>query len=126
MEVYTNGTVAYLHGDLTHSGVTHNIVNTLAASLQKLGSGGEKNIKIDCGRVISADRSGLQLLHAWMQCAKFRGVEAKLVNLPERLQQDIQRLSFDTGFSPLLPTHNPRHAKSNSWYKSLKSHFLRG
>jgi ABC-type transporter Mla MlaB component len=94
MKIYTKGTVAHLRGDLTHSGVTNNIVNTLAASLQKLGSGGEKNFHIDCGKVLSADISGLQLLHAWMQCVKFRGVEAKLVNLPERLRQDIQRLEL--------------------------------
>lgn len=94
MKIYTKGTVAHLHGDLTHSGVTHNIVNTLAASLQKLGSAGEKSFHIDCAKVLSADISGLQLLYVWMQCVKFRGVEATLVNLPERLQQDIRRLEL--------------------------------
>jgi len=92
MKLYTTGTVAHLHGDLTHSGATDNIVHTLAASLQQLGSDGGKSFHIDCGEILSADIGGLRLLSVWMQCVKFRGVEAKLVNLPKRLQQEIERL----------------------------------
>ena len=69
MKIHTKGTIAHLHGDLTHSGVTYNIVTTLAASLEKLGSGGEKSFHLECGKVLSADVSGLQLLYVWIQCA---------------------------------------------------------
>jgi len=35
--------------------------------------------------------SGLQLLHVWIECARMRGVEAKLINLPERLKHELGR-----------------------------------
>lgn len=99
MKIISKGAVAHLHGDLNLSGVTHTITNSLAAYLQKLGTGSEKNFHIDCGKVRSADISGLQLLYVWMQCAKFWGVEATLVNLPHRLQMDMQLLGLGHCFS---------------------------
>lgn len=82
--------VTYLYGTLTHSGVTDNIINSLAISLQKVELAGEKSIRIDCGKISSADISGLQLLYVWMQCARFRGVEPKLVNLSAGLLLSIK------------------------------------
>jgi len=99
MKICTEGTVAHLQGDLTHSGVTHNIINLLAASLQKIVSGGDRYIHIDCERVRTADVSGLQLLYVWMQCARFRGVEPALVNLSDSLRQSMQRMGFDLCFT---------------------------
>lgn len=99
MKIYTKGTVAHLYGDLTHSGATHSIVNTLAASLQKIESVGDKSLRIDCTKVISADFSGLQLLYVWMQCARHRGVEPRLVNLSNALQQAIQSMGIGHCFS---------------------------
>ncbi|MDD2899295.1 MAG: STAS domain-containing protein [Desulfuromonadaceae bacterium] len=98
MKIFTKGSVAHLHGDLNLSGVTNTIINSLAISLQKLGSASEKTFHIDCGKVRSADYSGLQLLYVWMQCAKFRGVEASLVNLPDRLQLDIEMMGLGDCF----------------------------
>jgi ABC-type transporter Mla MlaB component len=103
MTFCSEGTVAYLQGDLTHSGVTRIIIKSLAVFLQQIVSRGGKNIRIDCGRVIAADISGLQLLYVWMACARFKGMEPELVNLPDSLQQAIQRMgrlgySF-TGYS---------------------------
>jgi ABC-type transporter Mla MlaB component len=98
MKIITKGTVAHLKGDLTHSGVTRNIINSLAVSLQKIVSVGEKNIRIDCGRIRSADISGLQLLYVWMHCARFRGVEPELVNLPVNLQQLMHRMGLEHCF----------------------------
>jgi ABC-type transporter Mla MlaB component len=92
MSTSNKGTIAHLQGNLTHSGVSQNIITSLAGSLQKSESGCEKIISIDCGKVRSADFNGLQLLYVWMQCAKFRGVATKLVNLPESLQMDMQRM----------------------------------
>jgi ABC-type transporter Mla MlaB component len=109
MTFFTEGTVAHLQGDLTHSGVTHNIINSLAVSLQKITSRSEKNIRIDCGRISSADISGLQLLYVWMQCARFRGVEPELINLTDCLQNAMQKLGighFFTGNSTHPETPN--------------------
>ena len=99
MNMYTKGTVAHLQGDLTHSGVTDNIINSLSVSLQQVASGGEKNFRIDCGNIGTADISGLQLLYVWMQCARFRGVEPELVNLPDTLQKIMQKMGLGHCFT---------------------------
>ena len=99
MGIYKEDTVAYLQGDLTHSGVTHNIINSLAVTLHQITSGSEKNIRIDCRRIHSADISGLQLLYVWMQCARFRGVEPELVNLSDSLQHAMLKTGFGHCFA---------------------------
>lgn len=99
MNIYMKGTVAHLQGDLTHSGVTDNIINSLSVSLQQVASRDEKNFRIDCGKIVTADISGLQLLYVWMQCARFRGVEPELVNLPGTLQKTLQRMGLGHCFS---------------------------
>jgi anti-anti-sigma regulatory factor len=99
MKITTEGTVAHLRGDLTHSGVTNNIINLLAISLQKIVSGGDKNILIDCKWIRSADISGLQLLYVWMHCARFRGVEPALVNLSDSLHLAIQKMGYEHCFT---------------------------
>src|SRR5450631_1196296 len=99
MTISTEGMVAYLQGDLTHSGVTHNIINSLAVSLQKIVSGGDKNIRIDCESICTADIKGLQLLYVWMQSARFRGVEPELVNLSVNLRQSMQKMGFEHCFT---------------------------
>jgi len=104
MKIVTKDMVTHLHGDLTHSGVTHSIITLLAASLQRMTAGGRKNIRIDCGRVRTADTSGLQLLYVWMQCARFRGVEPELVNLPDSLQQTMQRMGLGHCFAGTILT----------------------
>jgi anti-anti-sigma regulatory factor len=43
--------------------------------------------------------SGLQLLHAWMQCVSLRGVKPELINLPEGMQQTIKQLGLEKSFS---------------------------
>ena len=99
MAIYSEDTVAHLQGDLTHSGVTHNIINSLAVSLQRIVSGGDKNMRIDCERIHAADISGLQLLYVWMQCARFRGVEPELINLPDSLQHALQGMGIGHCFA---------------------------
>jgi ABC-type transporter Mla MlaB component len=99
MSMYSEGSVAHLQGHLTHSGVTHSIVNSLGASLQQIVSAGEKYFRIDCGMIRTADLSGLQLLYVWMQCARFRGVEPELVNLPNSLQKTMQRMGLGHCFT---------------------------
>ena len=99
MKICTEGTVAHLQGDLTHSGVTDNIINLLAGSLQKIVSGGDKNIRIDCEKIRTADISGLQLLYVWMQSARIRGVEAELINLSDSMRRSMQRMGFEHCFA---------------------------
>lgn len=84
MMIRITGTEARLGGDWTLSGVIRNI-DSLALSLQQIEPGIEKNLRIDCGQMNEADVSGLQLLNVWMQCARFRGVEPLLVNVPNKL-----------------------------------------
>lgn len=86
MKFCSEGTIAYLQGNLTHSGVTRNIINSLALFLQQISTDGGKNIRIDCGKILAFDISGMQLLYVWMQCARFKGMEPELVNLSESLQ----------------------------------------
>jgi ABC-type transporter Mla MlaB component len=99
MNIYTKGTVAHLQGDLTHSGVTDNIINSLSVSLQQVASGGGKKFRIDCGKIGTADIRGLQLLYVWMQCARFRGVEPELVNLSGTLQKIMQKMGLGDCFT---------------------------
>lgn len=94
MKIFKKTTVAHLQGDLTHDGVTDNIINSLAVSLLKIETAGEKKISIDCRKVHSADINGLQLLYVWMQCARFRGVEPRLINLTQSLQQIMRRMGL--------------------------------
>lgn len=91
MAIHISGTEAYLDGDWTISGVTRNL-ESLSLSLQQIQHGSEKKLRIDCGQMKETDISGLQLLNVWMQCARFRGVEPSLVNVPERLQHVMQVL----------------------------------
>lgn len=99
MEIYREEAVAHLKGDLTQSGVIYNITNFLAASLQNIVSGGDKKICIDCEKIRKADIGGLQMLYVWMYSAKKRGVEPKLLNVPNRLWQAMQRMGFEHCFA---------------------------
>ena len=101
MEICTEGTVAHLQGDLTHSGATQNIINSLAVSLQRIVSGGDKNIRIDCERIRTADFSGLQRLYIWMQSARVRGVESELINMSKSLRQSMKRMGFEHCFTDI-------------------------
>ncbi len=91
MTICMTGTGVRLEGDWTLSGVTRNL-DSLALSLQKLVPGSEKSLQVDCGQMKDADISGLQLLNVWMQCARYRGMEPTLVNVPERLRHSMQVL----------------------------------
>lgn len=63
------GTEVRLEGNWTLTGVTNNL-DSLALSLQKLESGRERDLRIDCGQIKETDISGLQFLNVWMQCAR--------------------------------------------------------
>ena len=98
MKIYKEETVAHLKGDLTQYGVFYNIINLLSVSLQKIVSGGDHKIRIDCDKISKADIKGLQLLSLWMQSAKSRGVEPELINLSRSLRQTMKKMGFDYCF----------------------------
>lgn len=91
MNICMTGKGARLEGDWTLSGVVCNL-ESLALSLQQLEPGTVKNLRVDCGQMHEADISGLQLLNVWMQCARFRGVEPILVNVPEKMRHAMKAL----------------------------------
>jgi ABC-type transporter Mla MlaB component len=91
MTIRMAGAEAHLEGDWTLSGAAQNI-DSLALSLQQIETGRIRSLRIDCRQVVKADASGLQLLHVWLECARMRGVEPTLVNIPERLLQAMHGL----------------------------------
>ncbi len=99
MTILTEISDAKLHGDLTHSGVNSNSIDSLEASLKRIDSEGKKNIRIDCGGIRAADLSGLRLLYVWMQCFRFRGMEPELVNLSAAFQQAVQKMGLGHCFT---------------------------
>lgn len=102
MEIQTTDTKHQLTGDWTISGVAGQ-VDSLSKSLHNLASARKKRVHVDCGGIEAIDMSGLQLLHVWIECASVRGIQAKLVNLPEEMRQTIQRLGLGQCFSDNYP-----------------------
>lgn len=94
MKLCMHGSVAHLQGDLTHDGMTSQGIESLSVSMQQLESDGVKKFHIDCRRILTADFYGLQLLYVWVQCARIRGMETELVNLPDALHTALQRSGF--------------------------------
>lgn len=91
MTILISDTEARLEGDWTLTGVTSNI-DSVALSLHQLEPGSKRSLRVDCGQMQETDINGLQLLNVWIQCARFRGVEPKLINVPKRLQHAMQVL----------------------------------
>ena len=104
MSVRMEGTVVHLRGDWTMSGVAENL-DSLVLTLNRLESEGEKNIQINCARIEETDTSGLQLLNVWMECARLRGIEPKLVNVTDHMQRAIRKLGFGQSFSDGYPEY---------------------
>lgn len=102
MTVRMAGKVAYLEGDWTMTGVADNI-ESLVHSLNQVESDGRKSFLINCGQIEEADRSGLQLLNVWVECAKLRGIEPKLVNVTDGLLRSINELGFSELFFDTYP-----------------------
>jgi ABC-type transporter Mla MlaB component len=94
MEVHMTGTTVHLEGDWTQAGVTQSAIDSMAVSLEQMGSGCEKSQRIDCGQIINADASGLQFLYTWLQCFRFRGVEPELINIPENMRKMFLNIGF--------------------------------
>jgi anti-anti-sigma regulatory factor len=102
MKSRTTETMQPLSGDWTISGV-ENQVDSLSRSLLALASARNKKVHVDCGGIDTIDMSGLQLLHVWLECASARGIQAKLVNLPDDMYQTIKRLGLGHCFPDSYP-----------------------
>jgi anti-anti-sigma regulatory factor len=98
MSVRMAGTVAHLEGDWTMTGVADNI-DSLILSLKQMESDGEKSLQINCEQIEETDTSGLQLLNVWMECARLRGIEPKLMNVTSGMRRAIHELGFNNCFS---------------------------
>ena len=98
MAIRMTGNVAHLEGDWTMTGVADNI-DSMVHSLNQIESEGKSHFWINCGKIEDADTSGLQLLNVWVECAKLRGIEAKLVNVTDNMLRTINEF----GFSHLFP-----------------------
>lgn len=99
MTICEKGATRHLLGNLTWSAVNCRHIDALESSLERIAATGEKNIPIDCGRIGIADIYGLQLLYVWMECARSRGMELKLVNLSMSLRQAMSNLGLMHCFS---------------------------
>lgn len=98
MAVRMAGTVVYLEGDWTLTGVADNI-DLVLLYLNQIESKGEKSFLIDCEQIGETDTSGLQLLNVWVECARGRGIEAKLVSVTDGMLRTINTLGFSKLFS---------------------------
>ena len=98
MGVRMSGTIAHLGGDWTLSGVAENI-DSMVLSLNQMESKGEKKFLINCEKIEDADTSGLQLLNVWVECARLRGIEPKLVHVTDGMLRAINELGFCHLFS---------------------------
>jgi anti-anti-sigma regulatory factor len=106
MTVRMAGTVAHLEGDWTMTGVADNIVS-LIVSLNRMESEGEKNLQINCEQIEETDTSGLQLLNVWVECARLRGIEPKLVNVTDGMRRAICELGFSQSFADSYSDNRP-------------------
>jgi len=93
MTINIEGKVAYVKGDWTMKKLSKDKIDSLAFALQQIESGGGRALHVDCRHVSATDPSGLQLLHVWMQCARLRGIEPELINVPDNLLHPIMRYS---------------------------------
>lgn len=85
------GQEVHLEGNWTHPEVVHNI-SLLDSTLQQVESAGSRHLQINCDQIVNLDMRGLELLYIWIHCARLRGVDPVLVNIPDRLRQAMQCL----------------------------------
>lgn len=97
MSIDMEGRVAHLSGDWTVSSLTKLKIELLTDVLQQIGDGHGWKLQVDCREMTATDRAGLELLHVWLQCARFRGFEPELIHMPEKLRLPLQSLAARTG-----------------------------
>ena len=85
------GNKYFLSGNWTISGGVK-LVDLLSTTLNKMESGQDNKLYVDCAKIDSIDVDGLQLLHVWIECARIRGLEVKLDHLPPYMQKNMQQM----------------------------------
>jgi len=119
MSIDMEGKVAHLSGDWTVTSLTKWKIELLADVLQQIEDGHGWKLLVDCGDMTATDRAGLELLHVWLQCARFRGFEPELINLPADLTTPLKSLTAQSGSSvsnpncmehKSVPLHQPQRS----------------
>ncbi|MBT0665698.1 STAS domain-containing protein [Geobacter pelophilus] len=103
MIISMEGPVVYLKGDWTINGVTKGKIDSLACALQHISESLDTGLLVDCSHITSIDTTGHQLIYIWVQCARLRGMEPELVNLPDSLRQRLQNLGECYGHRRTFP-----------------------
>jgi anti-anti-sigma regulatory factor len=98
MPVRMSGAVAHLEGDWTITGVADNI-DSMVQTLNQIELEGKNNFLINCSQIDETDISGLQLLNVWVECARMRGIEPKLVSVTDGVLRAINGYGFSHLFS---------------------------
>lgn len=78
-----SGTMVQLQGDWSISGFTGDNLGSMVSALQQIEPGAARTLQIDCQRISAIDSVGQELLSGWMQIARSRNLEPKLINLPD-------------------------------------------
>jgi ABC-type transporter Mla MlaB component len=100
MTIRMIGTVAHLEGDLTMTSIEDNL-DSMMHSLNQLESDGKSSLWINCEQIFETDSSGLQLLNVWIECARLRGIEPKLVNVTDEMLWAINMFGYSHLFSDI-------------------------
>jgi len=91
-----------LNGDWSMTGVV-NQLDSLNRTLNILDSDQNKILHVDCTKVNNIDMSGLQLLHVWRECAGIRGVELRMINVPDQMHRVIKSVGLGQSFYGSFP-----------------------
>lgn len=102
MTIRMAGAVAHLEGDWTMTGAADNI-DSMVHSLNQIEAEGKSSFWINCGHIEETDTSGLQILNVWVECARMRGIEPKLVNVTDGMLRAINEFGFSHLFSDVYP-----------------------
>ena len=80
-----------------------NQLDSLNRTLNILDSDQNKILHVDCTKVNNIDMSGLQLLHVWRECAGIRGVELRMINVPDQMHRVIKSVGLGQSFYGSFP-----------------------
>jgi ABC-type transporter Mla MlaB component len=116
MKIRLTDNGACLEGNWTINSIKMDRIDSLAGSLTDLDSVFRRTLQIDCSAVTAIDTTGLELLYVWMQCAKIRGFEPELINLPADVHSALRNLrpwnqTTDTSKKREHPKTAPRHTR---------------
>ena len=102
MTTHTSEHKHELTGDWSLAGVVKQL-DSLTNTLNTLDPDQTKILHVDCTKVNNVDMSGLQLLHVWSECARIRGVELRMINIPDQMHKIIQSVGLGHSFSGCFP-----------------------